>query len=132
VLAKIIEQQTTARGCIISRERKIMKRVFEEKREVTERINRTVCDICGEVVMGDKPYIRMYATDGDHLVSTNDGLEICTPDCLAKNIDGIKLILDGKMIPSVQDSPREYKKYDDEKCEALPTLKLFKPIYIGK
>jgi hypothetical protein len=111
-----------------------MKRRFEEKREVTHTVSRTVCDICGEVVMDDKPFVRLYATDDYQPVSWDEALEVCTPDCLAKNIAGIKLILDGKMIPSAKISMSKKDRAED--CKEAPSYskasQIIIPISIGR
>jgi len=110
-----------------------MQRKFEEKREITESISRTICDICGDIVM-DKPFIRLYATDDSRPSSRDDSLEVCTPACLEKNIKGIRCVLDGKMIPGADTGIRE-KNYATEKCEDVEykkSPKIYIPISIGK
>jgi len=110
-----------------------MKRKFEEKREITESISRTVCDICGDVVVDNKPFVRLYATDDNRPTAWDEMLDVCTPACLEKNIKGIRCVLDGKMVPAADTGIRKSDKYSDEKCEeAKPYTKIIKPLYIGK
>lgn len=111
-----------------------MKRKFEEKREITESISRTVCDICGEVVVDNKPFITLYASDSYHPIGQDETLEVCTPACLEKNIKGIRCVLDGKMVPSA-DGGGGRKKDDEcyEKAEVpMMKSKIVVPLYIGK
>jgi hypothetical protein len=111
-----------------------MKRVFEEKEEVVRKIERTICDICGDVVMDNKVFIRLFATDDNRPTSYDDMLDICTPACLEKNIKGIRCVFDGKMVPAADTGIRKEKYYDDCKAEAAPSMKskIIIPISIGK
>ena len=87
-----------------------MQKEFDEKREIDIKLSRTVCDICGSVAKDGSAVIRVQVhreTPVDSRSSYNigraytKGLDICSVDCLTKNIDGIGLILQTKEIPSI-------------------------------
>lgn len=88
-----------------------MQKEFAEKREIDVKINRTVCDICGDVTKDGDAIIRLQVKreephDPRNVYIQGAGysqqhLDICSADCLAKNINGITLVLNTKIIPSI-------------------------------
>jgi len=91
-----------------------MQKEFDEKREIDIKINRTVCDICGDVTKEGDAIIRIQVKreephDPRNVYIQGAGyshqyLDICSADCLAKNINGITLVLNTKIIPSITKS----------------------------
>jgi hypothetical protein len=88
-----------------------MQKEFDEKREIDIKVNRTVCDICGDVTKEGDAIIRIQVKreephDPRNVYIQGAGyshqyLDICSADCLAKNINGITLVLNTKIIPSI-------------------------------
>lgn len=109
-----------------------MKRKFEEKREVTESISRTVCDICGEVVMRNKSYIRVSPASDHQMTDYDDELEICSTECLEKNIKGIRCILDTRVVHTVSDTDNRKAYTAPESSSGSKDTDIIIPIYIGK
>ena len=89
-----------------------MMKEFDEKRSVDVKVARTVCDICGDATKDGDAVIhiqarREEARDPRYAGLTgysagNPGLDICSVDCLARNINGITLVLNTKVIPSIE------------------------------
>lgn len=89
-----------------------MQKEFDEKKLVDIKVSRTVCDICGDTSKDGDAVIhiqarREEARDPRYVGLTggyapgNPGLDICSVDCLARNINGITLVLNTKVIPSI-------------------------------
>jgi hypothetical protein len=86
-----------------------MQKEFKEKKEIDVDVSRTVCDICGDVTKEGDAIIRIQVKreEPHHPGSIYGGgyshqhLDICSADCLAKNINGITLVLNTKIIPSI-------------------------------
>ena len=87
-----------------------MQKQFDEKREVSVKITRTVCDICGDVAKDGSAVIRVQARREESYDSTRPygigightpGIDVCSVECLVKNANGIALVLNTKTIPSI-------------------------------
>jgi hypothetical protein len=88
-----------------------MQKEFEEKKSIDVKVSRTVCDICGDATKDGDAVIhiqarREEARDPRYVGLTSytpgsPGLDICSVDCLARNINGITLVLNTKIIPSI-------------------------------
>jgi len=95
-----------------------MRKDFKEKKEVEITVRRTVCDICDSVVEDGIAAVRLStfierATTPEMFYNNSIPpgaafLEICSAACLEKNIKGIILILNSKMIPSAPDNKNAF------------------------
>lgn len=86
-----------------------MQKEFLEKKEFEVNVNRTVCDVCGEVVKDNQVRVRLGVVrehNGNPYgpgVGASRSIDVCSPTCLRDNANGINLLLQTKIIPSLDD-----------------------------
>lgn len=83
---------------------------LKEKKEIEISIRRTMCDVCGELVADGANKVRLYvkreAVNWDDRPMgdspSSEPMDICSPDCLEKNINGVLMVLRSKTIPTLE------------------------------
>ena len=110
-----------------------MQRDFKEKKQVEVNVSHTVCDICGNLVEDETAFIRVFASRDQRPYVDENVLDICSTACLKANVDGIKLVLDSKVVPALKKSAEKSDCYEEVKKSSSPAYpSIFIPVTIGK
>ena len=100
-------------------------KTFEEERVFKEKISKTVCDLCDKVMETGDTCIRLsvgttHNTNPERCYVKAIGniyasqLDICSPECLVKNAQGISVVLNTKLIPEAREKICEKKAEDPQ------------------
>ena len=111
-----------------------MNKEFAEKQEIEVHLRKTVCDLCGDVIPEGAIKLRIAAANEVYersdrptdYPSNSDPIDICNSECLRKNLSGLLLTLQSKIIPSMEEKVtarktigrRSYSEAKEDKAEA--------------
>jgi hypothetical protein len=90
-------------------------KTFEEVQSITVPIEKHVCDLCGKVIAPDVPALTITAVKLPHSSPLRpsvgkdwgENVEVCSVDCLVKNIGGVSILFNTKLIPSLNENTKQ-------------------------
>lgn len=102
-------------------------KTFEEVQSIKVNVEKHICDLCEKVIENGSSAIsiggvKLYDSSPLRLPQgrgwSNISLEVCSTDCLVKNIGGVSILLNTKILPSIDD-PRSPTYDASAKCEEV-------------
>lgn len=88
-----------------------MIKSFTELQTTEVKVDKLVCDLCGEIVPEDTTSIKLYTTKVNiqrryqTFESLSPVVDICSVNCLTNKVKGLSLLITTKLIPQTESAP---------------------------